>query len=606
MDKLYDIQFDENYGDEITNYMYYRSDVPIMLEPGYGRALKKRINYDFFTYFNTLSIAKWRKYTNLRHFCLVLEAKGDFELFVFGHYPISTGTIKKEYFCKERIKCDERQQITISIPEGIKSLVVGFSIFTHKKTFIYDAYWATDFSNVSANPVNIALSTTTFKKETYIFKNTAKLKQQLFNDEKYSSHFHWYIVDNGQSLSKESIEDENITIVPNPNVGGAGGFARGMMESIRHGGYTHVLLMDDDVEMTIESFKRLYLLLKYVKEEYSGNFISGAMLKMEEPNVQHEDVGVFDLDGRHHPAKPMLDLNLWDSIVKNESYMYTDELHYYAGWWFCCVPIQYVTEKNLPLPIFVRGDDVEYSIRNTPGFISMNGICIWHEGFEGKFSAAMEFYQVERNELIVAALHDELADVDVIGRIERFFWEEIYKFNYKGASLLLDSIEDYLKGPDYVYSLDGGQVMKEKKKLDNKPIQMTGEIWSLIPEDNSIYEWTPIEGRLKKLIYDYTCNWQMRLPELIFGGMKNAVIPYGWGYFQSKMCFARKIIAVDLRSEKYVVFIKNRKEFSQLRKRHKELMERYKNENNEVSKLYKDAFNDVVSLGSWEKKTVLE
>lgn len=45
----------------------------------------------------------------------------------------------------------------------------------------------------------------------------------------------------------------------NKNVGGSGGFTRGMIESIRQKPKaTHVLLMDDDVVVLSESIKRTY------------------------------------------------------------------------------------------------------------------------------------------------------------------------------------------------------------------------------------------------------------------------------------------------------------------------------------------------------------
>ena len=116
MEKLYDIQFDETFGNEIMQYMYYRSNCPIFEEPGEGHRLQKNNNYDFFTYFNSLSIEKWRTYTRLKKFYLVLEIKGDFELFVFGHYKLSTGAIVKEYYCKQRIVSEDREQCIIEIP----------------------------------------------------------------------------------------------------------------------------------------------------------------------------------------------------------------------------------------------------------------------------------------------------------------------------------------------------------------------------------------------------------------------------------------------------------------------------------------------------------
>ena len=69
----------------------------------------------------------------------------------------------------------------------------------------------------------------------------------------------------------------------------------------------------------------------------------------------------------------------------------------------------------------MRGDDVEYGIRAAAGFITINGICVWHMGFAGKMNIAMDFYQVNRNLLIVQALHEDLCNVNVLGKIRNDF-----------------------------------------------------------------------------------------------------------------------------------------------------------------------------------------
>ena len=55
-------------------------------------------------------------------------------------------------------------------------------------------------------------------------------------------------------------------------------------------GFTHVLLMDDDVKVSSESLKRTYNLLALAQGKYKNAFINGAMLAIEEPNQQFEDV----------------------------------------------------------------------------------------------------------------------------------------------------------------------------------------------------------------------------------------------------------------------------------------------------------------------------
>ena len=81
------------------------------------------------------------------------------------------------------------------------------------------------------------------------------------------------------------------------------------------------------------------------------------------------------------------------------------------------------------MPIFVRGDDVEYGLRCNPGFITMNGICVWHMGFAGKFNVGMDHYQVNRNLLINQAVTGLIDDVNVIRKTQLDFRKHILRLS---------------------------------------------------------------------------------------------------------------------------------------------------------------------------------
>ena len=581
---------------EVTKHMYYRSNADIWETETGTYMIKPGVYYDFFTYFNALSYEKWTKFTNIKKLYLVLEIQGDFSIELFGHYK-NNRSYEKEWFVRTSKICKERQIVVFPFTKESKCVVVSYGIMANSDVEIFDAYYAAEVYEKDIRVTDIALVTATFKREDYVRRNIQLLMENLFADSFFRVHFHWNIIDNGRTLSPQ-ITNEYISILQNPNLGGAGGFARGMYESlVQDREYTHILFMDDDVIFIPESFKRLYVLLSVVKDEYKDYFISGAMLKMGQPNIQHEDIGLLNKQGYHEAAKPNLDLNLWNSVVDNESYTFGNG-HYYAAWWFCCIPVGIARLDNLPLPVFVRGDDVEYSLRNKAKFITMNGLCIWHEGFEGKFSAAMEFYQVERNELILASIHGELKDIDVLGRIQKLFWEELYKFNYKGASLLLDALDDYLKGPKYVFHLDGERVMKEKKALDNHAVPITNEVRSKIEwEKLYVYETLPTK---KKWIYDYTYNGQARFPQFLTKKKEIGVIPYGFGYFQSKMCMVKKIYAIDGHTQKYVIFKKDCKKFKEIKGRYNALMDKIQREGEQIRKAYHDIFSEVIKDKNWK------
>ena len=467
---------------------------------------------------------------------------------------------------------------------------------------IYEAAYLAKVEKSNIADPRISLVTTTFKKEDYIKRNVELLEKRLFEDKFFNEKFYWYIIDNGRTLDVSKSND-HISILPNPNVGGAGGFARGMIESLREDGkYSHILLMDDDVLFMPESFKRLYWLLALLKEDYKNYIVSGAMLEMEAQNIQHEDIGLFNPKGEHGPVKCRWDLNLWDSVVNNEEIVKRNRSQY-SGWWFCCLPTTIARKDNLPMPCFFRGDDVEYSIRNNTDFITMNGICIWHQGFGSKFSAAVELYQVHRNDLILQSWNREVEDIAVIPRMQTLFWEELYKFNYKGASLILDAIEDYLKGPEFLRNLDGSEWMKTKRQQDNEMLPMTDEIRAMIPYE-SLYEWRPL-GKISKLLYDYTCNGQKRL-HTIFNSKKTGVIPYGWGYYQEKMYFCDSIIAVDISNDCYVIYNKDINKFNKLAKRYNNVIGQYNEKRRVVADEWKNAMKEYTSVEFWSNYLGIE
>ena len=113
------------------------------------------------------------------------------------------------------------------------------------------------------NDVELVLSTTTFKKEAFHRDATSTRWDQIINSgDSIADHFHMYVIDNGRTLDAEKLSGNRVQVVPNDNVGGAGGFTRGMITAMEQTPKaTNILLMDDDVAVSPESIKRTYNLL---------------------------------------------------------------------------------------------------------------------------------------------------------------------------------------------------------------------------------------------------------------------------------------------------------------------------------------------------------
>ena len=159
-------------------------------------------------------------------------------------------------------------------------------------------------------------------------------------------------------------------------------------------GFTNILLTDDDIVIEPETIYRTYTLMSYLKERYKTAFIGGAMLRLDRQNIQTEAGGVWNA-GRLISLKHGLNLSDTEACLYNE----VEEKAEYNAWWYCAMPLSLINYQNLPMPVFIRGDDVEYGLRNMKNLILMNGICVWHEPFENKYSSSM-FYYIMRNRLI--------------------------------------------------------------------------------------------------------------------------------------------------------------------------------------------------------------
>ncbi len=605
-------------------WMMYRGDRFSYNKKISAHTLKEGNFVEFFTYFNTFSIAKWRKYTNIGSVSLNLTCRGHFKIQMFGHYT-DGNDISKELFEPKEFYHTEKTEISLTIPTAIKSSVIGFQITAldfeeedeeeeeiekneeekeeEKPSFyLYDGCWSTLVDSTLINDVRIAVTTVTFKKEDYITGNMAILERELFyTDEPAAEHIRVRIIDNGRTLDPEDFENEYIQLVPNENTGGSGGYTRGIIEAINDEEYrpTHILLMDDDVMVLPESFIRTYSLLALVKKEYDERFISGAMLFYEHMNIQHEDVGFVHDDGSYGPNKPDMELHLWNNVLKNDQ-----DIKYhansYAGWWYCCVPVKKIDRDHLPIPLFIRGDDVEFSLANHAEFLSLNGICIWHRGFTTKFNACLELYQVHRNSLIIQAMSGICQNIDFIKRIDGFFWKELCRLAYNNCELLLDAIEEFCNGPEFLFAPNGEQIMKEHSKK-NEVMYPAGSQYPDIPVDfDKIYQKseTPLtEKEMKR--YTKTCNGQT-LPD---SALKDtvAVIAYDWFDDPAKQYMAKEILAVNPYDHTAYLRKRDKNRFKELVARQKRVMKYYETHKEEIERKYAESANTLKTESFWRK-----
>jgi hypothetical protein len=291
-----------------------------------------------------------------------------------------------------------------------------------------------------------------------------------------------------------------------------------------------------------------------------------------------------------------MDMRRLENVVANEGFNF-DVKDAYAGWWYCCIPVEHIKERGLPLPVFVRGDDVEFSLRNKPGFIALNGICIWHVGFAGKFNAAMELYQVHRNSFVVQATSGICEDVDFLARIKTMFWKDITRFAYNNAELLIDSVDDYLKGPEYIMNLDGEQSLKEHNAKNEKLVPLAELGYSgTLPTDPYSYDSLNV---LQKLWYVITINGHL-LPNFLLRRTPS-IIAYDWFFVPAKNYMKKTLVAVNDKAKVGARRTINRKKCFALIKRYRKVMKKYKKTHVQVEQQYRQQADTMKSSKFWNE-----
>ena len=546
---------------------------------------------DFTTYFNALSVLKLLKYTRATAFHLHIEVK--------SRAAVTVTQTRAERLSMTPQLVDSVastvpgdgawHEVVLDIAVDPTTVIAGFQIATQAKTAIRNGYYEVEFDG-EARGVELAIATTTFRKERFIERNIELVKTELLgSDYDIANHLTMHVIDNGSTLPAAELSDEHVTVTPNENVGGAGGFARGMIESLEQAiPATHVLLMDDDVEVSPESILRTYNLLRIVNDEYSEAFVSGAMLNIEDTQDQKEDTGfISTYDGSCVPAKPPLQVTKFVDVVYN---------------------------------------DVEYGIRCNPKFMTMNGICVWHAKFDIRYNAGVERYQTIRNQMIGQLTTGLVPDMKtMLHSLHHMVDLECRKFNYTDAELALTGFEDFLKGPQFIMQPVAQECFmranREKEQLvPFDELRAQAEQLGITDFNPDMLTRQAIDfdepRSLKQRAFDYLTHNGQRFGSNNFiaqkiGGngsegdadrIEYTVIPSaGWIYPAGMIHKENIIIAIDWATRKGVIRVKDVQRYRDVQKRYKRDMAYYKKHAERLSREYLAAAPQMESVAFWKR-----
>ncbi|MGN0055529.1 MAG: glycosyltransferase family 2 protein [Atopobiaceae bacterium] len=531
-------------------------------------------SFDFTTFFNALSVQKYDRYTVAQAYRLHLEVKGA------ACKVMQTCADSYDYY--SRVQKDDAQsvagdnqwhEVDLTLSYEPSDAICGFAIEAEGPVQLRNAYYVAEVPEDAIRDVELALSTTTFKKEKFIQHNIDLVRQKILgSDDPIAKHFRMFVIDNGRTLDSKGLSGDGVTVFPNNNVGGSGGFAYGMVKALEAGDVTNILLMDDDVEVSPESIKRTYQLLTILNEEYSQAFVSGAMMNFDEPDIHWDDIGYMTEAGIYRSYKPVLRMSVLHDCVTCETFnpdtdAFADLQQRYAAWWYCCIPISVIKKNGMPLPFFVRFDDAEYGLRCKPKFITLNGICIWHLAFFMRYNAGVERYQTMRNGLIGQAITHVAPLTNFEKELRRNVMMELVKFNYKDAELVCDGIEDFLKGPSFFMAKGVAEqtfmaANRNKEKLlpldqirEQAQKELGIDVYAL--SNDEIVRDFPLGKTMHGKVFNvyHTQLFERSLNGQLFGDLKSfdgdaqVIEAVGWSYQPGKLYGVDTVLAINVQNK---------------------------------------------------------
>jgi galactofuranosylgalactofuranosylrhamnosyl-N-acetylglucosaminyl-diphospho-decaprenol beta-1,5/1,6-galactofuranosyltransferase len=270
-----------------------------------------------------------------------------------------------------------------------------------------------------------------------------------------------YVVDQGTDRvdSREKFADvarmlgKRLVYITQPNLGGAGGFTRGLFEVTGLSGAEHanVVFMDDDVLCEPETVVRLNA---FANRTVEPTIVGAQMLYLIHPDQLHVGAERADLPALAAGIAVPNALTAAD-VTEERQDIRVDAG--YNGWWSCLIPAEIVAAIGLPLPMFFQWDDIEYGYRaRGAGFatVTLPGAGVWHADFGWKDWDDWHRYFNIRNAMITAALHTDFDGRQVARGLRAQLVRYLLSMQYGLAHTLIKAVEDFSAGPQILR--DGG------------------------------------------------------------------------------------------------------------------------------------------------------
>lgn len=411
------------------------------------------------TFFNAFPAGYWRRWTSVDtvRFSARVRGRGTIMLFRSSGRGLfePAGTIDVNAPTRATTVCADLAMT--GLMDG------GFFWFDAKSgdsddLTIEDAAWSVPVEARCGGDGTLSIAITTFNRAPYCLNQLRAIAADTNVRGRLDTI---YCTDQGTDLVRDEpgfaavAKDlgHQLTYVRQRNMGGSGGFARGMYETVKAGKSDYTLLLDDDAISEPESIMRAVQFADYCTRP---TIVGGGMFHLDNRTM------LYTLGERYNRAsywtQPAAGLE-YNHDFATQPLRDSPKLHRRAdsdfnGWWMCLIPTQIMREIGLAQPLFIKFDDVDYGLRaEDHGYhtVCLPGVAVWHQAWHAKDpSRTWEGYYLYRNHWICSLLH-----------CTKPSWHFLYGMLFDDAKAGVElvysamhlhhlALRDIMRGPDYI------------------------------------------------------------------------------------------------------------------------------------------------------------
>ena len=434
--------------------------------------LRTGAELSFDTSFGVFAAGRWKRLSVVDSLQVTINAVGSGRIELVGVTSRVAGLLMHEEIVVSA-GISPSGKTTLDVPDFAKSPIGSYFVrisAEQSDVVVSGGQWTT--KTQAPREVRLSLSITTFNRQDYVKPTVAKVLHLVESLDSLRNNMRILVVDNARNIKFDTAPNAPITVVPNPNLGGAGGFARGIIYLRDEGWSTHVLLMDDDITLEPEALVRTFALFTFARDVKLC--IHGAMLSEEQAWMQFEAGSKY----RWRSLYPLRAIGREDDLRERKLALRDarEKKFAYTAWWYTAFPIS-ITRDN-PLPVFVRGDDVAFGLMHTGEHsVTMNGVIVWHADFGLKNNPSSLYYEKRNFAIIDTLVFDNHHWWHLARRFIALCFRNLFSMRYASVEYMIRGVRAYLAGPQALMATDHSALHDELRKVtEEKPGPLSPEL----------------------------------------------------------------------------------------------------------------------------------